>query len=119
MSSVVREKPRVALVGGETPLGAELRDVLNGSILGGRVKLIGSEDTGEAVLSAEDGEPVVITALDGDELNAAKVVFFAGQLLFEQDTWYHRLLHNQTAFSLQRRLQWVGLPMVILPTRVR
>jgi amino acid transporter len=48
-----------------------------------------------------------------------KVVFFAGQLLFEQDTWYHRLLHNQTAFSLQRRLQWVGLPMVILPTRVR
>ncbi|MBI2826855.1 MAG: APC family permease [Planctomycetia bacterium] len=48
-----------------------------------------------------------------------KVVFFAGQLLFEQDTWYHRLLHNQTAYSLQRRLQWVGLPMVILPTRVR
>ena len=48
-----------------------------------------------------------------------KIVFFAGQLLFEQDTWYHRLLHNQTAYSLQRRLQWVGLPMVILPTRVR
>jgi amino acid transporter len=48
-----------------------------------------------------------------------KVVFFAGQLLFEQDTWYHRFLHNQTAYSLQRRLQWVGLPMVILPTRVR
>ena len=48
-----------------------------------------------------------------------KVIFFAGQLLFEQDTWYSRLLHNQTAYSLQRRLQWVGLPMVILPTRVR
>jgi len=48
-----------------------------------------------------------------------KIVFFAGQLLFEKDTWYHRLLHNQTAYSLQRRLQWVGLPMVILPTRVR
>lgn len=48
-----------------------------------------------------------------------KCVFFAGQLLFEQDTWYHRFLHNQTAYSLQRRLQWVGLPMVILPTRVR
>lgn len=48
-----------------------------------------------------------------------KVIFFAGQLVFEQDSWYHRLLHNQTAFSLQRRLQWAGLPMVILPTRVR
>jgi len=44
---------------------------------------------------------------------------FAGQLVFEKDSWLHRLLHNQTAFSLQRRLQWAGLPMVILPTRVR
>ena len=33
--------------------------------------------------------------------------------------WYQRLLHNQTAYSLQRRLQWDGVPMVILPTRVK
>ena len=46
-------------------------------------------------------------------------VVFAGQLVFQQDTWLHRLLHNQTAYSLQRRLQWAGIPMVILPTRVR
>jgi hypothetical protein len=52
--------PKVALVGGETPLGADMRDVLRASILGGRVKLIGSEDTG-AVLSQDAGEPVVIT----------------------------------------------------------
>jgi amino acid transporter len=48
-----------------------------------------------------------------------KATFFAGQLVFQKDTWLHRLLHNQTAFSLQRRLQWAGIPMVILPTRVR
>jgi len=48
-----------------------------------------------------------------------KVVFFAGQLVFQRDTWYQRLFHNQTAYSLQRRLQWDGVPMVILPTRVR
>ncbi len=48
-----------------------------------------------------------------------KSVVFAGQLVFQKDTWLHRLLHNQTAYSLQRRLQWAGLPMVILPTRVR
>ncbi|MCD4726812.1 MAG: hypothetical protein K8R46_04070, partial [Pirellulales bacterium] len=48
-----------------------------------------------------------------------KTTFFAGQLVFQKDTWLHRLLHNQTAFSLQRRLQWAGVPMVILPTRVR
>ena len=48
-----------------------------------------------------------------------KSVVFAGQLVFQKDTWLHRLLHNQTAYSLQRRLQWAGIPMVILPTRVR
>jgi hypothetical protein len=48
-----------------------------------------------------------------------KATFFAGQLVFQKDNWVHRLLHNQTAYSLQRRLQWAGYPMVILPTRVR
>jgi amino acid transporter len=48
-----------------------------------------------------------------------KARFFAGQLVFRKDTWLQRMLHNQTAASLQRRLQWAGLPMVILPTRVR
>ncbi len=46
-------------------------------------------------------------------------VFFAGQLVFQKDTWYQRWLHNETAYSLQRRLQWDGVPMVILPTRVK
>jgi hypothetical protein len=46
-------------------------------------------------------------------------IFFAGQLVFQEDKWYQRLLHNETAYSVQRRLQWAGLPMVILPTRVR
>ena len=48
-----------------------------------------------------------------------KTVVFAGQLVFQRETWYGSLLHNQTAYSLQRRLQWDGVPMVILPTRVR
>jgi amino acid transporter len=48
-----------------------------------------------------------------------KATFFAGQLVFQKDTWLHRFLHNQTAFSLLHRLQWAGVPMVILPTRVR
>jgi amino acid transporter len=48
-----------------------------------------------------------------------KGVVFAGQLVFSRDALYQRLFHNQTAYSLQRRLQWDGVPMVILPTRVR
>lgn len=48
-----------------------------------------------------------------------KSIIFAGQLMFRRDSIYHRLFHNQTAFSLQRRLQWDGVPMMILPTRIR
>jgi hypothetical protein len=48
----------------------------------------------------------------------SRLTIFTGQLVFQRDTWYQRLLHNLTAFALQRRLQWQGLSMVILPTRV-
>jgi hypothetical protein len=47
-----------------------------------------------------------------------RVTFFAGQLIFQKPRWYDRWLHNETAFAIQRRLQWHGLPVVILPVRV-
>lgn len=46
-------------------------------------------------------------------------MFFTGQLVFEQETLWNRLLHNQTAFALQRKLIFKGLEVVILPIRVR
>ena len=45
--------------------------------------------------------------------------FFAGKIVFQRERWYQRVLHNETAFALERRLQWAGLPMTILPARVR
>lgn len=45
-------------------------------------------------------------------------MFFGGRLIFRRDPWYERLLHNETALAIQRRLQWRGLPMTILPVRV-
>jgi amino acid transporter len=45
-------------------------------------------------------------------------MFFAGKLIFERERWWDRLLHNETAYQLQRRLQFAGLPMVVLPVRV-
>lgn len=47
-----------------------------------------------------------------------KAVFFAGKLVFKQESLLDRLLHNQTAFAIQRRLQWAGQSMVILPARI-
>jgi predicted HicB family RNase H-like nuclease len=43
---------------------------------------------------------------------------FSGQLSFRLEKRYHRLLHNETAFAVQRRLQWSGITNVILPIRL-
>jgi hypothetical protein len=48
-----------------------------------------------------------------------KGLFVAGQLLFEEDSTYNRILHNETAFLIQRRLQHAGIPMIVLPVRLR
>ena len=44
---------------------------------------------------------------------------FTGQLIFHQETFVDRILHNQTAFAIQRRLQWQGIPTMIMPIRVK
>jgi len=43
------------------------------------------------------------------------VVFFASKLVFDNETWITRLLHNQIVYAIQRRLQLEGMQMVILP----
>ena len=45
-------------------------------------------------------------------------IFFAGKLIFQRERWYQRLLHNETAYKLQRRLQFSGLNAMGLPVRV-
>ncbi len=45
-------------------------------------------------------------------------VFFAGQLVFKEENFFNRLLHNQTAFLAQKRLVFSGLPMIVMPVRV-
>ena len=43
-----------------------------------------------------------------------RVVFFASKLVFEDETWATRLLHNQIVDAFQRRLHLEGMHMVIL-----
>ncbi len=45
-------------------------------------------------------------------------VVFAGQLVFERENLFTRTLHHETAFSIQRRLQFGGVQVIILPIRV-
>jgi len=51
-------------------------------------------------------------------LRFPRSVFFAGKLIFQRDSWYQRLLHNETAAAVERRLQFAGLPMIVMPIRM-
>jgi amino acid transporter len=46
------------------------------------------------------------------------VVFFAGKMIFKREKWFHRLLHNETALAVEKRLRWAGRTMVTMPIRV-
>jgi amino acid transporter len=47
-----------------------------------------------------------------------RATVFAGKLVFQRENIFHRFLHNETAFAIQGRLQWLGVTSVILPIRV-
>ncbi len=45
-------------------------------------------------------------------------IFFTGKLIFEREKWHHPFLHNESAYAIQRRLQFRGLQTIVLPIRV-
>jgi amino acid transporter len=47
-----------------------------------------------------------------------KSMVFSGKLSFRVEKFYHKLLHNETAFAVQRLLHWNGIPNMILPIRM-
>jgi K+ transporter len=77
-------------------------------------------------LKAEGRTAVAIDYLDEMEKSCLQIArdytnsaFFAARLLFWRDTLWNHLLHNETALSIQRRLLFHGVQMVILPVRLR
>jgi len=68
----------------------------------------------------EMGTEVVETATRICEQVAAKyprATIISGKLVFRRERMFNRLLHNETPALIQRRLQWLGVPMVVLPVR--
>ncbi len=47
-----------------------------------------------------------------------KAIFFGGQLVFPDDTFFTRLLHNHIVFAVQRQLYRQGVAFVIMPIRL-
>ncbi|MDP2998282.1 MAG: Asd/ArgC dimerization domain-containing protein [Bryobacterales bacterium] len=87
-----KRQAMVVLVGGETLAGREVRDVLHRSGLPVRVQWTGAEDPSAVTLTARDGEPVVVSALDEENLTGAAVVILAGSAA-----------SSRTAFGLLKR----------------
>jgi hypothetical protein len=46
-----------------------------------------------------------------------KATIVSGKLVFKREQWFQKFLHNETPTLIQQRLQWVGVPMVVLPVR--
>lgn len=68
----------VALVGGESLLGREMRDVLTTSHFPAHVSLVASGEEEAGKLTEFEGEPAVVGRLDADALSTAKLVLLAG-----------------------------------------
>jgi amino acid transporter len=69
----------------------------------------------------EIGTDIVETARDvADRLEQRfpNLMFFGGQIVFENETYFTRLLHNFAVFGLQRSFFKHGLPFFVLPVRV-
>ena len=47
-----------------------------------------------------------------------RAVFFLGKLIFERERFFQRILHNETAYQLQRRMQFAGMNAMVLPVRI-
>ena len=68
----------LALVGSESLIGREIRDLLSGNTLGQDLKLVaaGVEEVGK--LTDLGGEPAILGALEEENLESARVIFLAG-----------------------------------------
>jgi amino acid transporter len=47
-----------------------------------------------------------------------RALFVAGQLILDDDNLWTKLLHSETAFLMQRRLEHAAVPMIVIPVRV-
>ena len=68
----------IALVGGETLLGRELREVLGETALGQHLRLVAAAEEESGTLTEIGGSPAFLAKLDPDAVEDAAVVILAG-----------------------------------------
>ena len=68
----------LALVGSESLMGREIRDLLSSNSLGQDLKLIAAASEEAGKLTEQGGEPAFLVALEKENLESAGVIFLAG-----------------------------------------
>jgi aspartate-semialdehyde dehydrogenase len=71
-------KSTLAIVGGESLLGKEVRELLEASSLALNIKLIASTNADDTIIAAVRDEPVVINSMEMADLGSVGVVVLAG-----------------------------------------
>lgn len=85
-----KAKPIVAIVGAESLLGKEIREVIEASQLNVTVKLIAPADAEDAsILTRGHDEPLVMTSLQAADLSNARAVVLAGSLESNRKAYEH------------------------------
>ncbi len=79
--------PRVALVGGDTLLAKEIRELLEESKPIPRIELISASAEISSVLGPEEDEAVVMSPLTAESLEGARVAFLAGSAASSRRAW--------------------------------
>ena len=81
--------------------------------------------------AASGSRPPTATAIGTDAVEEAEQLcrqvaaefhgctFFAGKVIFQREQWYQRCCTTRRRYAIQKRLQWAGQTMVILPAKLR
>jgi aspartate-semialdehyde dehydrogenase len=99
----------VAIVGGDTLLAREIRELLSQIASAPRVQLISAAPDGSAVLtgllSGEEADPVVMVPLVAEQLEGARVAFLAGSPASSRRTLKLNLEHTPRLIDLTGALE--------------
>ena len=77
----------IALVGGETLLGREVREVLGETVLGQQIRLVASSDEDAGVLTDVGGSAAFLAKLNPDAVEDAGAIILAGSPSRRSPRW--------------------------------
>jgi aspartate-semialdehyde dehydrogenase len=92
----------IALIGGETLLGHEVREVFGESALGGRLRLVAAEEEEAGKLTEVGGAAAFISKLAPDSVEDAAVIILAGTAASSKDALaseYSGIVVDLTAYT--------------------